>query len=228
VGDPDGTVQAVDADTLAVVGERVQLDLPLNELVAAGKERSVVATLVSDDPAAPAYVVVNPAGGDTEERRLPGETQLGLAAVSPDGERLAVALPQGRAGLADLRTGRWIRQPTKAHDLTTRIDFNSDGTRFVTSGFDGRVVLWDGLTGERLAAVQPLGPEFETGVAFLPDGHTVSIAASNGQLFRWDTDPGAWLTYACQVAGRNLDEEEWRSAFKSDPYRETCSDGPSG
>ena len=119
-------------------------------------------------------------------------------------------------------TGRWISEPTTAHDLTTRIDFSSDGTRFVTSGFDGRVVLWDGLTGERLAAVQPLGPEFETGVAFLPDGHTASIAASNGQMFRWDTDPAAWLTYACQVAGRNLDEEEWRNAFSFETYRETC------
>lgn len=227
VGDPDGTVQAVDAATLGVVGEQVQLDRPLNELVAAGKGRTVVATLVSDDPAAPSYVVVDPASGATEEGRLAGETQLGLAAVSSDGERLAVALPQGRAGLVDLRTGRWIREPTKAHDLTTRIDFSSDGTRFVTSGFDGRVVLWDGLTGERLAAVQPLGPEFETGAAFLPDGHTVSIAASNGQLFRWDTDPRAWLTFACRVAGRNLDEEEWRGAFKAEPYRETCSHGAS-
>ena len=93
--------------------------------------------------------------------------------------------------------GGWIREPTKAHDLTTRVDFSGDGTRFVTSGLDGRVVLWDGLTGERLAAVQPLGPEFETGVAFLPDGHTVSIAASNGQMFRWDTDPvHGWTTPA--------------------------------
>ena len=46
------------------------------------------------------------------------------------------------------------------------LDFNGDGTRFATSGLDGRVVLWDGLTGERLAAVQPLGPDYETGVAF--------------------------------------------------------------
>jgi hypothetical protein len=79
-----------------------------------------------------------------------------------------------------------------------------------------------------MAAVQPLGPEFETGVAFLPDGHTVSIAASNGQMFHWDTDPRAWLTYACKVAGRNLGDEEWRSAFGSDPYRETCPRGATG
>ena len=80
----------------------------------------------------------------------------------------------------------------------------------------------------RLAAVQPLGPEFETGIAFLPDGHTMHIAASNGQTFRWDTEPAAWLTYACQVAGRNLDEEEWRSVFGSEPYRETCPQWGSG
>lgn len=222
VGDADDKVQAVNADTLAVVGQAVQLGRRLNELVAAGADRTVVATLFSDDPAAPAYIVVDLTDGSTRQSWLPDETQVGLAAVSPDGERLAVALPRGRAGLANLRTGRWIGEPTTAHDLTTRIDFSSDGTRFVTSGFDGRVVLWDGLTGDRLAAVQPLGPDFETGVAFLPDGHTVSIAASNGQMFRWDTDPAAWLIYACQVAGRNLDEDEWRSAFGSDPYRETC------
>jgi hypothetical protein len=89
-------------------------------------------------------------------------------------------------------------------------------------------VLWDGLTGERLASVQPLGPEFETGVAFLPDGHTVSIAASNGQMFRWDTDPAAWVAYACEVSGRNLSADEWREAFGSEPYRNTCDEWPSG
>jgi hypothetical protein len=90
------------------------------------------------------------------------------------------------------------------------------------------VVLWNGLTGERLAAVQPLGPGFETGVAFLPDGHTVSIAASNGQMFRWDTDPLAWVGYACQTAGRNLGADEWREVFGSEPYRKTCEEWPSG
>ncbi len=170
----------------------------------------------------PYYVEVDPATGRVDEGGLPGDNQANYAAVSPDGKRLAVT-QEGLAGLIDLQAGRWIAGLTDAHDQTaTRVDFNGDGTRFVTSGFDGRVVLWDGLTGERLAAVQPLGPDFETGVAFLPDGHSVHIAASNGQMFRWDTDPKAWLTYACQVAGRNLSEEEWRSVFGSDPYRRTC------
>jgi WD40 repeat protein len=172
--------------------------------------------------------LVDPATGRVEDGGPSGEGTWGYAAVSPDGKRLAVT-EEGRAGLVDLRTGRWLSQPVDANgDIATRVAFNGDGSRFVTSGFDGRVVLWNGLTGERLAAVQPVGPEFETGVAFLPDGHTVSIATSNGQLFRWDTDPVAWTAHACQVAGRNLDTDEWRAAFGSEPYRKTCEEWPSG
>ena len=32
----------------------------------------------------------------------------------------------------------------------------------------------------------------------------------------------ATLAHACQVARRNLSDEEWRSVFGSEPYRETC------
>lgn len=229
VGDRDGSVQAVDVDTLAPVGEQVSLDLHLTDLVPAAEGTGVVVLVGPvDDEGWPYYLEVDPATGRVEEGWSQGDVQANYGAVSPDGKRLAVT-QEGLAGLIDLQAGRWLAGLTDAHDDTaTRVDFNGDGTRFVTGGFDGRVILWDGLTGERLAAVQPLGPEFETGAVFLPDGHTVHIASSNGQMFRWDTDPGAWLTYACEVAGRNLGEEEWRSVFGSDPYRETCPQWGSG
>jgi WD40 repeat protein/DNA-binding SARP family transcriptional activator len=223
VGDRDGSVQAVDVDTLTPVGEQVSLHLHLTDLVPAAEGTGVVALVGSSgEDAWPYYVEVDPATGRADEGALRGDNQANYAATSPDGQRLAVT-QEGLVGLVDLEAGRWLAGLVDAHqDMATRVDFNGDGTRFVTSGFDGRVVLWDGLTGERLAAVQPLGPEFETGVTFLPDGHTVTIAASNGQMFRWDTDPEAWLAYACEVAGRNLGDEEWRGVFESDPYRETC------
>jgi WD40 repeat protein len=216
-------VRAVDVDTLAPVGEQISLDLHLTDIVAADEGTAVIALVgqSEDEEKWPFYVVLDPASGRVE-RGLQSDGQANYAAVSPDGNRLAVT-QETLAGLVDLRAGRWIAPLTEADGETaTRVDFNGDGTRFVTSGFDGRVVLWDGLTGERLADVQPLGPAYETGVAFLPDGHTVSIAAANGQLFRWDTDPEAWLSYACEVAGRNLSDEEWSSVFGAESYRETC------
>lgn len=229
VGDRDGTIQAVDADTLAPVGEQISIHLHLTDVVPAADGTSVVVLVgATGKDRWQYYVEVDPATGHVDGGGLYGDGQANFAAVSPDGNRLAVTQEE-LAGLVDLQEGRWIADLTHAHDRTAaRLDFNGDGTRLVTSGFDGRVVLWDGMTGERLAAVQPLGPDFEVGAAFLPDGHTVHIAASNGQMFRWDTEPAAWLTYACQVAGRNLSDGEWRSVFGSDPYRETCSRRGSG
>lgn len=229
VGDRDGLIQAVDVDTLVPVGDQISLDLHLTDLVPAAQGTGVVVLVgPSGDETWPYYVEVDPATGLVDGGAVSSDTQANYGAVSPDGRRLAVT-QEGLVGLIDLRTGRWIARLADAHDgIATRVDFSGDGTQFVTSGLDGRVVLWDGLTGERLAAVQPLGPDFETGAAFLPDGHTVHIAASNGQMFRWDTEPGAWLSYACQVAGRNLREEEWHSVFGSDPYRETCPEWGSG
>jgi WD40 repeat protein/energy-coupling factor transporter ATP-binding protein EcfA2 len=227
VGDQDGTVQAVDAATLAPVGEPVAVHRHLADLVAgADGTRVVVLVGPGDEGSFPAYAVVDPADGRVEESRLRGDVPLNFAAVSPDGQRLAVT-SGGLAGLIDLRSGRWISRLADADgELATRVDFNGDGTRFVTSGLEGRAVLWDGLNGARLAALQPGGPEFETGVVFLPDGHTVQIATSSGEMFRWDTDPEAWVSYACRVAGRNLDSDEWREVFGPEPYRKTCAEWP--
>jgi WD40 repeat protein len=228
VGDQDGTVQAVDAATLAPVGEQVAVRQHLVDLVAGADGTEVVVLVGPGDKATfPTYAVVDPATGRVDESRLRGDVQLNFAAVSPDGGRLAVT-SGGLAGLIDLRSGRWLSRLVDADgEIATRVDFNDDGTRFVTSGLEGRAVLWDGLTGARLGAVQPGGPEFETGVVFLPDGHTVQIATSSGQMFRWDTDPQAWVAYACRAAGRNLDADEWREVFGSEPYRRTCEGWPS-
>jgi hypothetical protein len=63
---------------------------------------------------------------------------------------------------------------------------------------------------------------------YLPDGHTIQVANSRGEAFRWDTDPVAWQAFACRTVGRNLTREEWREAFGSEDYRVTCPDQPPG
>ncbi len=57
---------------------------------------------------------------------------------------------------------------------------------------------------------------------FLPDGHTVLISSVDGAISTWDTSAERAIEFACQVAGRNLTKDEWRDAFGSRPYRETC------
>jgi hypothetical protein len=88
------------------------------------------------------------------------------------------------------------------------------------------VILWDGTTGERLATVRPSGTASDLGIGFLPDGHTVQVASSRGDVFQWDTALDTWIGFACRTVNRNLTSDEWREAFDSERYRKTCPDRP--
>ena len=56
---------------------------------------------------------------------------------------------------------------------------------------------------------------------------TVVIVSNDGDVYEWDLGVEKWIDAACAMAGRNLDEREWREAFPDRPYRETtCSGRP--
>ena len=97
-----------------------------------------------------------------------------------------------------------------------------DGTHFASAGADGRVILWDGRTGEPLVEV-PLGKPGSTTIAtFLPDGHTLIVATTDYEVFTIDTRLETWIDRACAIAGRDLTTTEWEQAFGDRPYHETC------
>jgi hypothetical protein len=50
----------------------------------------------------------------------------------------------------------------------------------------------------------------------------VAIASHDGHVYRWKTDPDRALGFACQMAGRNLTEDEWAQFLPAQPYREVC------
>ena len=65
-------------------------------------------------------------------------------------------------------------------------------------------------------------PSIITEPRYLPDGDTVLIASLDGTISSWDIRPERAIEYACQIAGRNLTEDEWRDALGTRPYHETC------
>ena len=81
-------------------------------------------------------------------------------------------------------------------------------------------------TGERLSTLVPGGPNVWAAVEFQADGHTLLIAGRDGAVRSVDTRLESWIDRACDVAGRNLAEDEWAEAVGDRPYRETCAPRP--
>jgi hypothetical protein len=58
------------------------------------------------------------------------------------------------------------------------------------------------------------------GVAeFDPDGNRVYGSYDSGETFIWDVDPQRWADHACEVAGRDLTNEEWNRFLPDRPYQ---------
>jgi WD40 repeat protein len=213
IGERSGRLSMIDSDSLDQVGLPVELDAQVFWTFDGPEPGTAIAMTDGLED----FSIVDLEQGVLIHQSTAG---AGWADASPTGERIAVS---GAGHLFDVTNGVWIEAPTQEHGATFPVAYASDGSAFVTGGSDGRVHLWDGVTGELRNA---LPPDFGTWPmpAFLPDSRTVILASHEptSRVYRWDTDVDSWIEYACRVAGRNLTEEEWREAFGDEPYRETC------
>ena len=91
------------------------------------------------------------------------------------------------------------------------LNYSDDGELLVSGADDGGVSLWDATTLDLLGTVYPphQGEPVPAGAQFIGDTHDVAIASYDGQVYRWETDLDRAIDFACQMAGRDLTEEEW-------------------
>ena len=120
--------------------------------------------------------------------------------VTTGAPRRTLSLPYITApgGLAVVRGGAWL--------VTTENSPLPDDPLAST-----RVDLWDAAT------LQPIGDPLTvpSGAAFLWPERTLDRLASgtsadSGLPFVWNMDPSSWEATACQIAGRNLSQSEWK------------------
>ena len=104
------------------------------------------------------------------------------------------------------------------------LNYSDDGELLVSGAADGGVSLWDATTLDLLGTVYPphQGDPVPAGAQFIGDTHDVAIASYDGRVYRWETDLDRAIDFACQMAGRNLTEEEWEEFLPEQPYREVC------
>ena len=132
----------------------------------------------------------------------------------------------GQVGLLNYEEGQWASTPRTAHrGIGIRVSYAPDGSTFATSDIEGEVGLWNGRTGNLIALTRLISFGHPSTVQFLDD-HTLAIATEIGEVYHWDTRVERWIDFACQVAGRNLTDQEWVNAFGSEAYQRTCPEQP--
>jgi WD40 repeat protein len=114
------------------------------------------------------------------------------AALSPDGQRLAVVWSNNALSVLDLPTGQEVLTIADS-GLLNRVVYSPDGRRLATGGWDGRVKLWDAATGEELMAFA--GQDRGGPLAFSPDSRHLVTGTGQYKLtvMVWDTATGQLL-----------------------------------
>ena len=120
-------------------------------------------------------------------------------------------------GLEDNRIGRYQTDPLArigtvagAAGGTFAPSLSRDAQTLLVMAADGTALLYDAPSGTRIG--EPLRTDGRTlGVAVLrPDGREMAVSMPDGVML-WDLDPEHQFEDACQLAGRELTEDEWNT-----------------
>ena len=225
IGELSGRVTMLDATTLEPVGRPVQLDDSVVR-VAAGPDNNTAFVLTGFENPSGFWVGSTPDWAllDLESGVIVDQGPLGFLGgpidFSPDGQHVAVAGRDGEVAVLDLASREPVREPVVVHDGVSALTYSADGSRFLTSGFNGDG-LWDGATGELLSRV--VTPQLVTETAFGSDPATILIAPLfGGAVYEWDTRGQRAVEFACRLAGRDFTEQEWTQEFGDRPFQQTC------
>jgi WD40 repeat protein len=175
-------------------------------------------------------------GGSPVSESLAGySTQVVDAAFSSDGDTLVTVSIEGQIMERELSHG-----PAQPRLLTTHsaplssVAISPDGSLLATGDGKGRIILWVAATGQPLGQPMVHGGTSVKGVAFSADGTVLvswtmgegMLRSSSSSVMLWDVNPESWKKRACDIAGRNLTDQEWSLYLGGELYRLTCEGAP--
>lgn len=152
------------------------------------------------------------------------DMQVHIAVASPDGSTVALAGNTGEIVTIDTSIEHEPRGSSSVDAPMYWLDYSTDGELLVSGAEDGSVSLWDASTLDLLGTVHTpaSGSPLPASAGFIGDSHDVAIASFDGGVYRWETDLDRALDFACQMAGRDLTEQEWEQVLPAHPYQSVC------
>ncbi len=173
-----------------------------------------------------------PPPGSPQGNNFGMEIELGRTftlAFSPGGQILAAGTLNDGILLLNVQSGRQVGEPLTLHlGGIYGLAFSSDGATLVSIGKDGQIIFWN-VNPESATFGQPYGPPIDGPrlgelpyISFSQDASALVTSRPDGSLIFWNLDIESWRSLACQRAGRNLTQEEWRHFFGEEPYHQTC------
>ncbi|MFO0798525.1 MAG: protein kinase [Gemmataceae bacterium] len=139
-----------------------------------------------------AYRLYDLSAGRPVARFPGGKTRLDQAALSPDGRLLATHtndLPDTPVVIRDVATGSVLHSlPMPVGGIVAMV-FNRDGSRLVTTGPRGTMLLWDTATGRVLHRLTGHAGWVQA-AAFTPDGRRLFTSGRDSMVKVWDTESG--------------------------------------
>ena len=171
--------------------------------------------------------------GNTSEVLQGHQDVLNALAFSPDGRWLASGSRDQTVRLWDLSLSDPNANPKVLGGYGNAIyalAFSADGSVLATGSADGNILLWeldaDGPIADPVVLRGHDGAVFT--LAFSPDGHWLVTGSQDRTVRRWNLRLDELMAMACQNAGRNFTQDEWRQYFPGIDYHRTCTEWGEG
>lgn len=128
----------------------------------------------------------------TPKTLVKNDENISVAALSPDRETLAWALPDFQLQLIRLRDGHITATLTGHTQMVNALLFSPDGSRLYSASADHSIIVWDTQKKVQLTSFQPTFnadnfPSEVLGLGISPDGKTLVTIPLDGSARTWDT-----------------------------------------